>query len=112
MPEYCILSIQTWLFGMKYIKSVINSSQSTFCCSIKCANTIEWSFIAVYIVLVICFSVYLEMTIAYGYYTLLSNIWLGWIVISTIVTFYGIWMLIKVVNELKSKNALLKFNNW
>ena len=112
MPGYCILSIQTWIFGMKYIKSAIYSAPSNFCCSIKRVATVEWIFITLYIALVIWLSINLEILFDYHEYYFLYFTWISWIDISTLVTFYGIWKLTKVIKELKLKNPLLKFNNY
>ena len=112
MPWYCILSIQTWIFGLKYVKSVIHSAPSNLCCSIKCVIFIEWIFISVYFAIVIWFGYNLELDLSVPHYKTLYKTWIAWIVFSTLVTFYGIFKLIKAVKELKSKNPFLKFNSY
>lgn len=118
MPSYCTLSIQTWIFGMKYIKSVINFQQSTRYYSTRCVTIIEYTFILIFIAIFIWFSIFMKRKTSLNGYQFDSQFyyhiyytWIVWVGLSTIVTLCGMCMLIKVVNDLKAKNKNLKFNS-
>jgi hypothetical protein len=110
MPSYCLLSIQTWIFSMSYLKSLINLSSSALCCSIKFVTTTELAFISIYCAFVIWYSVPLEQNLFFYFYEVLCYTRLVQVVLSTIVSLYGLFKLVKVVKIFKVKNPLLKFN--
>lgn len=117
--SFLLLTLQTWLFSMKYLYSATESSLTPTRLTVKCITKLNWIGSIFFVVSLLSFWCILMATWP-GYVSreelsnwfeknlkvivLSSSIWFGYNIVGTCITFFGIFSILKTLKYVKKFN--------